>query len=190
MANNIDCYAMIWKPSDNSWGFFNLGINGTISFNGFPVAYPVFSFCPDGKVRIYPRSRMISIQRTIDGATKNYEVGALVLSRSVTQINNFTSKLKNYMDETSEDNEYDYEDANDYYIECPLKKTVEFYNYTANYHNCFYAVAKWFEWMGDTRMLNEFKPSQDACKEYIPAAFKASSYFSSSNWPQTTFDGD
>ena len=185
-----DCYAMIWKPVDNSWGFFNLGILDTIKFNGYNIGNPVFSYCPDGMVRIYPREQMFAKQIEIDGERKSYTIGALKLSRTAEQIQSFIKKLIDCMDKEDARMDYRFNGENDYHIICPLKKDNEFYNYTENYHNCFYAVAKWFEWMGDGRMLNEFAPSFNAYNAYIPAAFKASNYFNTSSWQPTTYDGN
>ena len=93
-----DCYAMIWKPVDNSWGFFNLGILDTIKFNGYNIGNPVFSYCPDGMVRIYPREQMFAKQIEIDGERKSYTIGALKLSRTAEQIQSFIKKLIDFMD--------------------------------------------------------------------------------------------
>lgn len=183
-----NCYVYIWNHTAGKyWGFYNLCIHDTISISGYTLKNPVFSYCPDSKLRIYPNEKL-STYYPANEWSSGYDLWRFTFSSS--KVADFISNLGTAVDTSTISRIYN--SASDYYLECNLLSGNIFYQYDEIHHNAFEAVARWANWLGMARLLTEYTSAHNNIDDgnrylqYIPKALYNS--IGKSNWQKTEYD--
>lgn len=194
------CYIYIWhhENEDLYWGFYNLCIWGSYVVGGKTLINPVFSYCPDSKLRIYPHGK----------AFRNYPADVWPSGYDVWRCTFYSDKVNDFISSLSATVDSDtflrnYTSSTDYYLECYLKETIKdsngndvanpFHAYDEIHHNSFEAVARWVGWLGNMTLLGEYTDAHSGVndsqrfRQYIPSALY-NKYGSS--WQKIDYDDD
>lgn len=172
------CYIYTWHHSNENfyWGFYNLCVCGSYVIGGKTLVNPVFSYCPDSKLRIYPHGKTFS-NYPATFLPSGYDVWRCTFYSD--NVAAFISKISSLADGNTLSRQYT--SSTDYYLECNLKQHLAdgslnpFYQYSASRYNCFAAVATWVSWLGSNLLLDVYNSAHNVSDdqrymEYIPTA--------------------